>query len=66
MPITNEDISLIALQIGNLQIQLVVLEREKRELAAELKATRERLEMVGNPDGLHLSDVTQSAIGEVT
>ena len=59
MNITKEDIQVFALQIGHLTMQIAVLEREKREILAALTAAGERLEMLGNPDGLRVDGLTQ-------
>ena len=55
MNITTEDVQYLTAQVGTLTLQVVVLEREKRELTAALAAARERLELLGNPDGLRVS-----------
>ena len=52
MPITDADIQQIALRLGTLEMELVVLRRENIELAASLVAAEKRLEEVGNPSGL--------------
>lgn len=55
MNITNEDLQVVALQIGNLQMQVVILEREKQELIAQLKQLQASL----NPDGLHIDGLAR-------
>lgn len=62
MNITNEDLQVLALQIGNLQMQVVVLEREKRELTAHLQ----QLAAASNPDGLHIDGLTERGAASQT
>jgi len=48
-----EDISALAAELGTARLELLTLKRENKELRAELEAAQARLELVGNPDGLH-------------
>jgi len=61
MNITQQDIAAIAVDLGTSRLQILVLERENRELHAELEAAQARLELIGNPDGLHSVTAKQEA-----
>ena len=52
MAITDADLKQIALRLGTLEMELVVLRRENLELVANLVAAEKRLEDVGNSSGL--------------
>ena len=62
MNITNEDVQMLNVQMGHLHLQVIVLEREKKELAAALAAALERLNLLGNPDGLRVDGLTQRVV----
>ena len=62
MNITNEDVQVLAVQVGHLQLKVIVLERENEELTAALLATQERLNLLGNPDGLRVDGLTQRVV----
>ena len=57
MNINDQDLQVIALRLGLLEMEKAVLSRENRELVAALAVAEARLEEVGNPSGLGIEEI---------
>ena len=53
MATTMQDVTGLATELGIAHLEILILQRENKELRAELEAAKARLELIGNPDGLH-------------